>query len=262
MNTDLDGLLEFLLYVGQAKRTFRTGWVLHGVEKVESVADHMYRMAVMSLLLPTISEESKVRCMKLALVHDLAESVVGDLTEFDGIPKTEKRRRETEAMLYLTSLLPADVGREIFSLFNEYADQKTDEAKLVKDLDIFDMLLQAYEYEKLQSEGEFLQEFFSGSAHNIKTDIVRKWLKQLTECRSSGKQFQLPSDSNLNTMLKHILYDDQGTFLYNFPSSELRSKSNRLISNKNKSDNTTSSPSIDTTQLLTNLVKGMKHHQN
>ena len=142
MNTDLDGLLEFLLYVGQAKRTFRTGWVLRGVEKVESVADHMYRMAVMSLLLPTISEESKVRCMKLALVHDLSESVVGDLTEFDGVPKSEKRRRETEAMLYLTSLLPADVGREIFSLFNEYADQKSNEAKLVKDLDIFDMLLQ------------------------------------------------------------------------------------------------------------------------
>lgn len=137
MNTDLDGLLEFLLYVGQAKRTFRTDWV-----KVESVADHRYRMAVMSLLLPTISEESKVRCMKLALVHDLSESVVGDLTEFDGIPKTDKRRRETEAMLYLTSLLPADVGRDIFSLFNEYADQKTNEAKLVKDLDTFDMLLQ------------------------------------------------------------------------------------------------------------------------
>lgn len=228
MNTDLDGLLEFLLYVGQAKRTFRTGWVLRGVEKVESVADHMYRMAVMSLLLPKISEESKIRCMKLALVHDLSESVVGDLTEFDGIPKSEKRRRETEAMLYLTSLLPADVGREIFSLFNEYADQKTIEAKLVKDLDIFDMLLQgkaffyytdrllllffglAYEYEKLQNDGEFLEEFFSGSSHNIKTDIVRQWLKQLIQCRSSGKQFQLPSDSNLNTMLKHILYDDQG----------------------------------------------------
>ncbi|CAF1523382.1 unnamed protein product, partial [Rotaria sordida] len=45
-------------------------------------------------------------------------------------------------MLYLTSLLPADIGREIFLLFNEYADQKTNEAKLVKDLDIFDMLLQ------------------------------------------------------------------------------------------------------------------------
>lgn len=138
MTTDLDGLLEFLLYVGQAKRAFRSA----AGEKVESIADHMYRMAVMSLLLPTIADEAKVRCMKLALVHDLAESVVGDLTEFDGVPKTDKRRRETEAMLYLTSLLPADVGREIFSLFNEYADQKTNEAKLVKDLDVFDMLLQ------------------------------------------------------------------------------------------------------------------------
>ncbi|CAF1002677.1 unnamed protein product [Adineta ricciae] len=261
MNADLDGLLEFLLYVGQAKRTFRTGWVLHGVEKVESVADHMYRMAVMSLLLPTLSEESKVRCMKLALVHDLAESVVGDLTEFDGIPKTEKRRRETEAMLYLTSLLPADVGREIFSLFNEYADQKTSESKFVKDLDIFDMLLQAYEYEKLQSDGEFLEDFFTGSVHNIKTDIVKQWLKQLMDCRASGEQFQLPTDSNLNTMLKHILYDEQGTFLYNFPSSELRSKSNLCISTKSKSDHSNSS-SMDTTQLLANLVKSMKHHRS
>ena len=138
----MDGVLKFLLYVGQAKRTYRTGWVLHGVERVESVADHMYRMALMSLLLPTGSEESKTRCMKLALVHDLAESVVGDLTEVDGIPKEEKHRRESEAMLHLTSLLPADVGREIFSLFNEYAEQKSDEAHLVKDFDVFDMLLQ------------------------------------------------------------------------------------------------------------------------
>ena len=142
MSGETESLLQFLLYVGQAKRTFRTGWVFHGVERVESVADHMYRMAVMALLLPTASEESKVRCMKLALVHDLAESVVGDLTEFDGVPKDEKHRRESEAMLYLTSLLPADVGREIFSLFNEYSQQKTNEANLVKDFDIFDMLLQ------------------------------------------------------------------------------------------------------------------------
>jgi hypothetical protein len=75
-------------------------------------------------------------------------------------------------------------------------------------------LFLAYEYEKLQSKGEFLEEFFSGSAHNIKTDIVRQWLNQLIECRSSGKQFQLPSDSNLNTMLKHILYDEQGAYVY------------------------------------------------
>ncbi|CAF3510682.1 unnamed protein product [Rotaria socialis] len=221
MNTDMGSVLEFLLYVGQAKRIFRTGRVIHGADKVESVAAHMYRMALMPFLLPTISEESKIRCMKLALVHDLSESVVGNLTEFDGIPQSEKR---------------PDVGREIFSLFNEYADQKTTEAKLVKDLDLFDMLVQEYGYEKLQSKEEFLDSFLSSSKHNIKTAIVQQWLDQLMECRSSGKQFQLPSDSNLNTLLKHILYDEQGTFLYKFPSSELHSKSHGLIANKNKLD--------------------------
>jgi Tfp pilus assembly protein PilO len=77
----------------------------------------------------------------------------------------------------------------------------------------------AFEYEKLQGEEEFLEEFFQSSAKKVQSDIVQQWLKQLIQCRSSGKQFQLPSDSNLNTMLKHILYDDQGLnfifFLFN-----------------------------------------------
>lgn len=68
----------------------------------------------------------------------------------------------------------------------------------------------AHEYEKIQQEDGFLEDFFAGSSNKIKTDIVRKWFQQLAECRSSGKLFKLPSDSNLNTILKHILYDDQG----------------------------------------------------
>lgn len=142
MSSQVGGVLQFLLYVGQAKRTYRTGWVLRGVEKVESVADHMYRMSLMALLLPSLDEQSKVRCLKLALVHDLAESVVGDLTHFDNVSKDEKHRRENEAMLYLTSLLPAEIGTDLFELFKEYSEQQTNEARLVKDLDIFDMLLQ------------------------------------------------------------------------------------------------------------------------
>ncbi|CAF4677687.1 unnamed protein product, partial [Rotaria magnacalcarata] len=61
MNTDMEGVLEFLLYIGQAKRTFRTGRAIHGADKVGSVAGHMYRMVVMSFLLPSTSEESKIR---------------------------------------------------------------------------------------------------------------------------------------------------------------------------------------------------------
>ena len=76
------------------------------------------------------------------------------------------------------------------------------------------MFVLAHEYEKLQSNSQFLEDFFANSAHPIKTDIVQQWLNQLIECRSLGKQFQLPSDSNL----KHILSDDQGSiFSHSIP---------------------------------------------
>lgn len=129
------------------------------------------------------------------------------------------------------------------------------------------VLFLAYEYEKLQSNSQIFEDFFSNSAHKIQTNLVQQWLDQLIECRSLGKQFQLPSDSNLNTILKHILYDNQGsillfinqpfhssfslsllgTFLYNFPSSDLRSKSTRAH---------------DPTQFLTNLIQGFKPTHN
>lgn len=264
MSNSIDGLFEFFLYVGQAKRTFRTGWVLRGVERVESIADHMYRMSLMSFLLPNLSEESKIRCLKLSLIHDLAESAVGDLTNFDGITKEEKHRREYEAMTYLTSLLPENVGKEIFSLFDEYSKQETIESNLVKDLDLFDMLLQglyissssifiqsfhlAYEYEQIQDSDRFLEDFFSNSSNKIQSEVVRQWLKKLIDRRTSKETFSFPSDSNLKTILKKILYNDQGfslhlisslirfdenfrleKFLYNFPSNEIRDKSDRVI---------------------------------
>ncbi|CAF4093760.1 unnamed protein product, partial [Rotaria sordida] len=113
-----------------------------------------------------------------------------------------------------------------------------------------------YEYEKIQDENGFLEEFFQSSVSKVKTDIVKKWLEQLIQCRSSTKQFQLPSDSNLNTMLKYILYDNQGTYLYKLPVSDIREKVNDFISSsKSQNDN---SSSIDTIEHLTNLVKDVE----
>ncbi len=42
-----------------SKRTFRTGWVLRGVKNAESIADHMYRMAIMSFLAPKPLDKNK-----------------------------------------------------------------------------------------------------------------------------------------------------------------------------------------------------------
>ena len=52
------------------QRVVRTGWMNHEVKQPESVADHMYRMSMMALMLD--SEESKVdknRCDFLATYY-------------------------------------------------------------------------------------------------------------------------------------------------------------------------------------------------
>nr|XP_060472555.1 5'-deoxynucleotidase HDDC2 isoform X3 [Panthera onca] len=109
-------LLQFLRLVGQLKRVPRTGWVYRNVQSPESVSDHMYRMAIMALV--TKDEHlNKDRCIRLALVHDMAECIVGDIAPADNIPKEEKHRREEEAMKQLTQLLPEDLRKELDGLW-------------------------------------------------------------------------------------------------------------------------------------------------
>ncbi|NXA57556.1 HDDC2 protein, partial [Nothocercus julius] len=98
------------------QRVPRTGWVLRKVERPESVSDHMYRMAVMALAAGD-GRLDKGRCVRLALVHDMAECIVGDIAPADNVPKGEKRRREEAAMQELTQLLSEDLRKEIYELW-------------------------------------------------------------------------------------------------------------------------------------------------
>ncbi|KFP41693.1 HD domain-containing protein 2, partial [Chlamydotis macqueenii] len=145
------------------QRVPRTGWVYRNVAKPESVSDHMYRMAMMALVTGDKSL-NKDRCIRLALVHDMAECIVGDIAPADNISKEEKHRREEAAMQQLTQLLSEDLRKEIYELWEEYENQHTAEAKFVKQLDQCEMILQAFEYEELENTPGRLQDFYDSTA--------------------------------------------------------------------------------------------------
>ena len=75
--------IDFLTLTRSLKTTKRTGWVRQGVHHPESIADHMYRMSLMAMISSygdgTLDTN---KCIQLALIHDLAESKVGDITPF------------------------------------------------------------------------------------------------------------------------------------------------------------------------------------
>lgn len=47
----------------------------------------MYRMSIITMLCPPEENIDKDRCVKLALIHDMAEALVGDITPPDKVPK-------------------------------------------------------------------------------------------------------------------------------------------------------------------------------
>lgn len=99
----VNGKLELMHLVEKLKLQKRTGWVREKVDGAESIADHMYRMAILSLLSEEDDELDVAKCVQMAVVHDLAEAEVGDITPFDGISREEKQAREAVSGAVSTS---------------------------------------------------------------------------------------------------------------------------------------------------------------
>lgn len=191
--------LAFLEEMGKLKHIKRTGWVLRNINDPETIAGHMYRMSVMTFLLDDDNESklNRTRCMELSLLHDMAECIVGDLTPYCGVSKEEKHRREDEAMKTLRSLCQTQ-GERMYTLFQEYENQQTPEAKFVKELDIIDMLVQAFEYEKAQNVD--LGEFFRNNNYNFVYPLTKSLHNELSKQRNQ----MIHSKSNSNGISKDV----------------------------------------------------------
>ncbi|XP_019057534.1 PREDICTED: HD domain-containing protein 2, partial [Tarenaya hassleriana] len=97
--------IDFLTLCHRLKTTKRKGWINQGINGPESIADHMYRMALMALIAGDLQGADRERCVKMAIVHDIAEAIVGDITPSDGVPKEEKSRREQAALNEMCKVL-------------------------------------------------------------------------------------------------------------------------------------------------------------
>ena len=139
---------DFLLQAYHLKHLSRAGWRRVGIDSPESVASHSWGVALLVLLLSP-AHLNKERMLELALIHDLPEVIVGDITPHDNVTKEEKQQRETRAA---TDLLPP----HFLAIWQEYEDHQTAESKFVHMLDKLDMALQAIAYEHQANTQEFI----------------------------------------------------------------------------------------------------------
>lgn len=151
----------------------------------------MYRMSILTMLAPrSLSSRLDIpHCTKMALVHDMAELLVGDITPVDGVLKGEKSRREGATMDYLCRDLLGMVdgglqGEELRSIWQEYEDGVTEESKFVHDVDKMELVLQMVEYEK-QEEGRIDLSEFMRVAVRIELEEVKQWCREVLRERQA-----------------------------------------------------------------------------
>jgi putative hydrolase of HD superfamily len=136
----------------------RKGWAESGVKAPESVADHTCGVALCVLFASLTREDiDRSKALTMALIHDLAEVVVGDITPADKVRKEDKLAREEKALKALFSSLHEYDMYALIAIWKELQEGETEEAKLVLNADVFERTLQAKVY---KDRGEKVERFF------------------------------------------------------------------------------------------------------
>lgn len=199
-NNTLDDTLDRALEMIALKDVRRTGWVLRGVHRPESVADHSWGTAFLSLVFLREAEQTEgaldhATVLAIATVHDLAEVRTGDIPRRVDPARqpqagTKKAEAERRALTELVGSLPSLAG--LLELWEEYEAAETGEARYVRDMNLVDMCLQALSYEIDRrydpSDGaeEFpeyprMEEFFATAGPRFCTAVGRQIYDRLWE---------------------------------------------------------------------------------
>ena len=170
----MEKILNFLIEVGKLKRLPRRGWVINQIKNPESIAEHIFRSAIMGWILGYKKGDINIeKLIKIALIHDLCEIYAGDITPYDSVlPKRKKKlsalmktwprfsdserreqaikkyKKENKALKKLISKLPPKLKKEINKLWLDYEKKLTPEGRFFHQADRMENFLQAYEYWK------------------------------------------------------------------------------------------------------------------
>ena len=148
-------ILNFIEEIGVLKNLPRTGWRFQGIKDAESVADHCYRVSLLSMILADLLTAHGVRLdaekvMRMALLHEVAEARIGDIPfpALEYIPENVKESGEKMAVKSMFGGF-GTVGEKYIEIWEEFEDNISVESRLVRAADKLELMIQAYEYEKI-----------------------------------------------------------------------------------------------------------------
>ena len=138
----LEQQFAFIREIDKEKFIGRQTYLTDG-ERKENDAEHAWHMAIMAFLLKEYANEEVdlAKVMVMCLIHDIVEIEAGDTYAYDREGLSTQKAREDQAKIHLYSLLPEDQKNELISLFDEFEEGKSPEARFAHAMDNLQPLL-------------------------------------------------------------------------------------------------------------------------
>ena len=172
-------ILDFFKTAVNLKNISRQGWINKlSLKHPESVSDHSYSMAIMGMVISDLENYNSEKILKMILLHDLAESKIGDYTP-NQISKENKIKIENNAYDEIINALPDAIKLQYAQIWEEYQKQESPESKIVHQIDKLEMALQAKMYQKEGASKEAIESFFKSAENEITHPKLKEILNQI-----------------------------------------------------------------------------------
>ncbi len=134
--------IDFILEIDKEKEIYRQTHICGGKRR-ENDSEHAWHLAIMTWLLSEYSnsEIDVSKTMLMVLIHDLVEIYAGDTYAYDSCALATQEEREKEAAGKLFGGLPADQGRALQKIWEEFEEYETAESRFAHTMDNFQPML-------------------------------------------------------------------------------------------------------------------------
>ncbi|TMC12162.1 MAG: HD domain-containing protein [Chloroflexi bacterium] len=177
---DVRGMIDVSRYIyemGTLKKNPRAGWSIPGVPIPETIGSHIFRTAVIGMILAALEGADVGRTVTLCIIHDNHESRIGDIAS---VARPYVRTAKPELVVqHQTERMPSDVRDIIRNAAQEFESHETREAVIAKDADRLEAIVQGREYER--EAGYNTTEWQMSAIASLKTNSAQQIAQSLLD---------------------------------------------------------------------------------
>ncbi|WP_138484812.1 HD domain-containing protein [Dyadobacter bucti] len=135
--------IEFIKEIDKLKYILRKTKLINS-DRNENDAEHSWHLSVMAIVLAEHANApiDMLRVVKMLLIHDIVEIDAGDTFIYDAQKSHDNTEEEREAAKRIFGILPGDQAEELLTLWEEFEEQQTSDAKFARAMDRLEPLLQ------------------------------------------------------------------------------------------------------------------------